>query len=275
MHAPDQVLSTLLSGLDRMHIFLGSLVLLFATAALAYAPGALILLLLKPSLSPAEHITLSCVIGLVVSAAVYWLFGFGHLFHLYFLWPLLATVAFAALLWSRGRFHGRRPAAELPSHERVVTYHHDGSWLAFVGIVALGITVLAILPQYYTNLIPRNDGTMKVYPLGDVFLHLAIANELTHTIPPQTPVFAGHALTLTLRFVPTLFLALSILCVSLLLTRLARFGILRRPCRVSGLFRRRLCLCSRPATGRKGHGICSYRLSSSLSGPRTCSKSRH
>ncbi len=206
-----------------------------ATAALAYAPGALLLLLLKRSLSPAEHITLSCVIGLVVSVGVYWLFGFVHLFHLYFLWPSLATVAFASLLWSRRRLHVRHAAAKLGSQESVVKYHDDGSWLALVGIVALGITVLAILPQYYTNLIPRNDGTMKVYPVDDVFLHLAIANELTHTIPPQTPVFAGHPLTyhyamdlvvamfatathlntrdLTLRFTPTLFLALSMLCV--------------------------------------------------------------
>ena len=65
--------------------------------------------------------------------------------------------------------------------------------------------------------------------------HIAIANELTHTIPPQAPMFSGHPLTyhygmdlaaamfanatglntrdLTLRFVPTLFLALSMLSV--------------------------------------------------------------
>ena len=76
---------------------------------------------------------------------------------------------------------------------------------------------------------------MKVCPIDDVFLHLAIANELTHKIPPQPPVFADHALTyhyrmdlvvamfatfthlhtrdLTLRFTPTLFLVLSMLCV--------------------------------------------------------------
>ena len=86
-----------------MHFFLGALLFLLATAALAYVPGALLLLLLKRSLSSAEYITLSCVIGLVVSAGVYWLFGFVHLFRLYFLWPLLATAVFASLLWSRRR----------------------------------------------------------------------------------------------------------------------------------------------------------------------------
>ena len=217
-----------------MHFFLGALLFLLATAALAYVPGALLLLLLKRSLSSAEYITLSCVIGLVVSAGVYWLFGFVHLFRLYFLWPLLATAVFVSLLWSRRRPTGRRLEAKPTLHKSVVIYPYDRSWLVLVGIVALGITILAILPQYYTNLIPQNDGTMKVYPVDDVFLHLSIANELTHTIPPQTPVFAGHALTyhygmdlvvamfatlthlntrdLTLRFTPTLFLVLSMLC---------------------------------------------------------------
>src|SRR6266487_1352576 len=109
--------------------------------------------------------------------------------------------------------------------------------LGFVvgGVVALGVTVLAVLPQYYTNLTRRADGTMRVHPVPDVFFHIAIANELTHAVPPQSPVFSGQPLTyhygmdlsvamfanatglntrdLTLRFVPTLFLALSILSV--------------------------------------------------------------
>ena len=76
---------------------------------------------------------------------------------------------------------------------------------------------------------------MRVYPVSDVCLHIAIANELTHTVPPQAPLFSGHPLSyhygmdlavamfanatglntrdLTVRFVPTLFLALSMLSV--------------------------------------------------------------
>jgi hypothetical protein len=95
--------------------------------------------------------------------------------------------------------------------------------------------VLGFLPLYYTNLTLQADGTMRVYPVPDAFLHIAIANELTHTIPPQAPVFSGHPLPyhygmdlvvamfanatgvnardLTLRFVPTLFLAVSMLSV--------------------------------------------------------------
>ncbi len=218
-----------------MHIFPGALFFLFATATLAYAPGALVLLLQKRSLTPVEHVTLSCVLGLLMSASVYWIFGFFHLFHLYFLWPLLATIALASHLWPDLRLRARGPPTTSPIQEDVVTASCAGSWFALGGIAALGIAVLAILPQYYTNLIPRSDGTMQVYPADDVFLHLAIASELTHTIPPQTPVFAGHPLTyhygmdlvvamfatvthlntcdLTLRFSSTLFLLLSMLCV--------------------------------------------------------------
>jgi hypothetical protein len=103
------------------------------------------------------------------------------------------------------------------------------------GIIALGIVVLAFLPFYYTNLTLRPDNTMRAYPVPDVVLHIAIANELTHTVPPQAPHFSGHPLSyhyamdvavamfakatrlntrdVALRFVPTLFLILSMLSV--------------------------------------------------------------
>ena len=53
------------------------------------------------------------------------------------------------------------------------------------------LSVLAFLPFYYANLTPRADGTMRACPVPDVILHIAIANELTHTIPPQAPHFSG------------------------------------------------------------------------------------
>ncbi len=100
-------------------------------------------------------------------------------------------------------------------------------------MIALGVMMLALLPQYYTNLTLRADGTMRVHAIPDAFFHLAVVNELAHSIPPQAPVFAGHALNyhygmdlvvamfanatglntpdVMLRFVATLFLALSML----------------------------------------------------------------
>ena len=100
-------------------------------------------------------------------------------------------------------------------------------------MIALGFAVLAVLPFYYCNLTLRSDGTMRVTGVYDVFFHIAIANELTHSVPPQAPVFAGQPLNyhygmdlvtamfaqatglsipdLTLRFVATFFLTLSML----------------------------------------------------------------
>ena len=102
-------------------------------------------------------------------------------------------------------------------------------------LLRLEIIALAFLPIYYTNLTSRADGTMHVYPVPDVLFHIAVANELTHTIPPQAPHFSGHPLAyhyamdlvvamfakatglstvdLTVRFVPTLLLVLSMLSV--------------------------------------------------------------
>jgi hypothetical protein len=111
----------------------------------------------------------------------------------------------------------------------------DGSVLVLAGILALGVIALAFFPIYYANFTWQPDGTMRVYPVSDVLFHIAIANELTHTVPPQAPLFAGHPLSyhygmdlavamfarttgldvrdLTVRFVPTLFLGLSMLSV--------------------------------------------------------------
>jgi hypothetical protein len=218
-----------------MQILFGACLFFVAVAMLAYGPGKLLLLLLKRTLSPIEDVTLACVLGLVVSGLVYWLIAFARHPHIYVLWPLATTALFVYL--HAGKWKSRFGQFEklAPHNEETVRRPRDRSGLALAGVVALGVTVLAILPQYYTNLTWRPDGTMRVHPVPDVFLHIAIANELTHTVPPQSPVFSGHPLTyhygmdltvamfanatglntsdLTLRFVPTLFLVLSMLSV--------------------------------------------------------------
>jgi len=218
-----------------MQIFLGACLFLIAVILLAYIPGKLVLLLLRRTLSPLEDVTLACVLGLVVSGLAYWLIAYAHQARLYILWPVATAAVFVWL--HRGKWKSLCPHSSklAPPDEESPRRSCDRSRLALVGVVALGVAVLALLPQYYTNLTRRPDGTMRVRPIPDVFLHIAIANELTHTIPPQAPVFSGHPLTyhygmdlavamfanatglnmrdLTLRFVPTLFLALSMLSV--------------------------------------------------------------
>jgi len=218
-----------------MQIFFGACLFFVAVTLLAYMPGKLALLLLRRTLSPLEDVTLACVLGLVVSGLAYWLIALAHQARLYVLWPLASTAVF--IWFHRGKWKSLlgRSTKIGPHDEETVGRSRDRSSLALAGVVALGVVVLALLPQYYTNLTRRADGTMRVHPVPDVFFHIAIANELTHTVPPQCPVFSGHPLTyhygrdlvvamfanatglntrdLTLRFVPTLFLALSMLSV--------------------------------------------------------------
>ncbi len=212
-----------------MQIFLGACLFFIAVVLLAYMPGKLLLLLLKRTLSPMEDFTLACVLGLLVSGLAYWLIAFSRHPHIYVLWPLATVALFVYLSADKWKsLIGRFDQLAL-NNEEPVRRSRDRSGFALVGIIALGVAVLALLPQYYTNLTLRTDGTMRVHPIPDVFLHIAIANELTHTIPPQAPVFSGHPLTyhdgmdlavamfanatglntrdLTLRFVPTLNIA--------------------------------------------------------------------
>ena len=218
-----------------MPIFFGACLFFVAVILLAYIPGKLALLLLQRTLSPLEDVTLACVLGLVVGGLAYWLIALAHQARLYVLWPLASTAVFIWFHRSKWKSLVGRSTKIGPHDEETVGRSCDRSSLALVGVVALGVAVLALLPQYYTNLTRRPDGTMRVHPVPDVFLHIAIANELTHAVPPQSPVFSGHPLTyhygmdlviamfanatglntrdLTLRFVPTLFLAVSMLSV--------------------------------------------------------------
>ena len=218
-----------------MQIFLGACLFFIAVILLAYVPGKLLLILTTRTLSWVEDFTLACVLGLVVSALTYWLMALPHQAHIYVLWPLATTGLFFYLHAGKWKSLFGRFEKVTPHKEETLRSSRDRSGLALAGVVALGVAMLAILPQHYTNLTRRADGTMRVHPIPDVFFHIAIANELTHTVPPQSPVSSGHPLTyhygmdlvvtmfanatglntrdLTLRFVPTLFLALSMLSV--------------------------------------------------------------
>jgi hypothetical protein len=218
-----------------MQIFFSACLFFVAVVFLAYVPGKLLLFLLKPKLSPLEDLTLACFLGLTLSGLAYWLVTFGHQARFYLVWPL-ATAAVFVWLHARKRNSLLRDSAKVAAAPPDRAEQScDRSTLALAGVIVLGVAVLAILPFYYTNFTLRTDGTMRVNPVPDVILHIAIANELTHTIPPQAPHFSGHPLSyhygmdlsvamfaeatgldtrdLTVRFVPTLLLALSMLSV--------------------------------------------------------------
>ena len=197
---------------------------LWGVLSLGYAPGALLLHFLKRSLTPLEHVSLSVTLGLVTSAVVYWLVastGSPALF------VALPACAGGLLIYLRRRDLLNIRLELEPSH------------VALAAVLALGVIVLVKLPLFFGNLTIATDEGMTVVPISDALLHVAIANELTHTIPPQNPLFAGQPLSyhygmdlvtammaratgltvadLTVRFVPMLLMIagmLSVFCFS-------------------------------------------------------------
>jgi hypothetical protein len=218
-----------------MQIFFGTCLFFVAVILLAYVPGKLLLIALKRALTPLEDVTLACVLGLVVSGLVYWLMTFANQGRFYFFWPLITAGIFVGVNRNSWRSRLKNSSSIQPLSKGSATLSSDASILVLAGVLALGIVALAYFPGYYTNFTWQPDGTMRVYPISDVLFHVAIANELTHTVPPQAPLFAGHPLSyhygmdlavamfaratglnvrdLTVRFMPTLFVGLSMLSV--------------------------------------------------------------
>jgi hypothetical protein len=234
-----------------MQIVSGACLFVIASILLAYVPGKLLLIALKRVLGPLEDVTLACVLGLVVSGVVYWLMAFANQGRFYFLWPLIAAGIFIFLHQSNWKSLLVNSSSIESCPKGSVALSRDGSALVLAGLLALGIIALAYFPGYYTNFTRQPDGTMRVYPISDVLFHIAIGNELTHTVPPQAPLFAGHPLSyhygmdlavamfaratglnvrdLTVRFMPTLFIGLSMLsvfCFSRTWLRSGYFGAL-------------------------------------------------
>jgi hypothetical protein len=202
-----------------MHM-IGSLILfVFAVALVAYIPGRVLLRFARISISPLDITSLSLNFGLVVSGIAFWLLSYFHAASYFTFWVLAGAGVFAYYWYNEWgeRFHlrFRRPH------------------LLLLATILLGASLLATLPLYDSNLTLTSDGRMRVCPVPDVFLHAAIANELTHSVPPQNPVFSGQPLNyhvgadlvtamfanvtglsvadLTVRFVPTLFLIMAAL----------------------------------------------------------------
>jgi hypothetical protein len=218
-----------------MQLFFGTCLFFIAVVLLAYTPGKLLLIALKRTLTPLEDVTLACVLGLVVSCLVYWLMTFIHQGRFYLVWPLTAAGICVWLYSSKRKSLLSNSSSLGPVSQGSATSSRDRSTLVLAGVLILGVIALAFFPLYYTNFTSQPDGTMRVYPISDVLFHIAIANELTHTVPPQAPVFAGHPLSyhygmdlavamfasatglnvrdLTVRFMPTLFVGLSMLSI--------------------------------------------------------------
>ncbi|HEX9185971.1 MAG TPA: hypothetical protein VGB87_02790, partial [Vicinamibacteria bacterium] len=119
-----------------------------------------------------------------------------------------------------------RPAAPPPDEGA------RGDGVAVGSLLAVAVVALAFAPFYYRNLAPAPGGGLTFYALPDLVLHLSIAQELTHCVPPTAPFLPGASLSyhygadlvlalfaavpglgiedLAARFLPTLFFALAL-----------------------------------------------------------------
>ena len=167
------------------------------------------------------------------AAYAYWLIAFAHQARFYILWPMATTAFFVWLHRVKWKsLLGQSGSADCSREEKPRNYR-----ATFPSSLGRSCRARYRGAGLFTAILHQSDATAGWHHAGsaipDVFLHIAIANELTHTVPPQSPVFFGHPLTyhygmdlvvamfanatglgtpdLTLRFVPTLFLALSML----------------------------------------------------------------
>jgi hypothetical protein len=107
--------------------------------------------------------------------------------------------------------------------------------LSLAALILLGLVPFAFLPWYYRCLVLMPHKLLTFVRLPDLILHLGIANELTHAMPPQVPFLAGLPLSyhwgmdlvaamfsncagigvpdLTVRFLPTFFVTTTVLAV--------------------------------------------------------------
>ncbi len=196
---------------------------LLAVVLYIYLPGRFVLTWGRLQLLPLEHVCLALIIGLITSSLVYWLTAYLGVPRLFLAWPIVATAAWAMR------------SGDAWSCLRTAQVAVDDQHLLLTGVLAAAGALLAVMPLYYGNIVATPEGGLRFYLLPDVGFHLSISNELTHSIPPQIPFVAGVPLVyhyaadipaallsdfaplstidLVVRFVPTLFLGMTVLAV--------------------------------------------------------------
>lgn len=192
-----------------------------------YFPGKLLLDTSGARLLPLEHLSLSLTLGLLASSLVHALTTFLGVPVLFLCWPAAATL----VCLYRARRSGWCWRSLGDSRLEL-----DRAHLLLAVVLSVACGLLAVMPGCYRNLKRLPDGGLRFFnSLPDWTLHLTIANELSHTVPPQHPtttgwplayhfaadlpaaLFHAHAgldiLDLTVRFIPTLFLLMTALSV--------------------------------------------------------------
>ena len=190
---------------------------LAAVVSMVYLPGRAVLAPWRLALSPLEHLSLATAVGMPASSLAYWLSAYLGVRPLFYVF--LAGSAAAALPTLRPRVR-----------DLVARIRYGHALLLLV--VLLTTSLLALAPQLFRNLAKVPGGGITFQSVGDPVLHLSIANELRHTVPPQNPFLPGRRLSyhygvdllgatfamvgldtadLTLRYVPLLSVSFAVL----------------------------------------------------------------
>jgi hypothetical protein len=191
---------------------------------LIYLPGKLVLDAARVHLDPLEELSLALVLGMMASSLLYYLCALLGIEVVFFVWPTLSALV--------GGYRGRNTWRRRWRGRVTVGAPH----LFLVLVLVACLLPLLALPMYYRNLalLPQDSMSFLRKP-NDAIFHLSIAQELTHSIPPQAPFLAGRplgyhygmdllvamfartaglsVLDLTARFVPTLLLVMAVLAV--------------------------------------------------------------
>lgn len=132
--------------------------------------------------SRAEEMVLSLTLGALGASGLYWILLRGQLVELFWIWPLVAA---AAALKDRG---------SLACFVSGLFRRPSPSEVALLAAACTACLPLIVVPLYYRNLSLDSSGGLAFYPFPDVVLHLAAAQELTHSVPPQVPFVPGQPL---------------------------------------------------------------------------------
>ncbi len=230
---------------------------LAAVLFLIYIPGRLPLDICRLNMRPADHFVLSLVLGMSLSGLVYQLLAPLGPPPYFLIWPVAAAAVFICRTWTRrvGIGGGSAGTGGVESERTELNPRSRNVWsvaalgpcldfggpsaairhLSLAALILLGLVPFAFLPWYYRSLVLMPHKLLTFVRLPDHILHLAIANELTHSIPPQVPFLAGLPLSyhwgmdlvaamfsncagigvpdLTVRFLPTFFMATTVLAV--------------------------------------------------------------
>jgi hypothetical protein len=196
---------------------------ILAVLLLIYLPGELLVDAADLQLDPLDDVMLALVLGMTAGSVLYYVCSWVGLEALFLAWPVVAAVGY---VWRRRSTWSLRQT-------RVTL---NASHLLLLAVLILCLLPLAVLPMYYRNLarLPE-DGMAFLRKPNDAIFHLSIAQELTHTVPPEAPFLAGRplgyhcgldllvamlarvgrlsVLDLTVRFVPTFLLLMTLLAV--------------------------------------------------------------